>query len=138
MAEEQKELQVMKEPQQVTTKNPNKVKAGKRLAVYNHRKREEKKAQTAERGAASKLNQYYGIKAVLAVGVIGGLGYYIYRTKKGQDTTRWGASTSGEVPNNLPKPLPLRTMEWGASTIRAQPPGGAQSPGPQSNKFEMD
>ena len=139
MAEKQKELQqVMKEPQQVTTKNPNRVKAGKRLAKYNHRKREEKKAQTVEQGAASKLNQYYGIKAVLAVGVIGGLGYYIYRTKKGQATTRRGASTSGEVPNNPPKPLPLRTMEWGASTIRAQPPGRAQSPGPQFNKFETD
>ena len=32
-----------KEPQQVTTKNLNKVKASKRLAEYNHRKREEKK-----------------------------------------------------------------------------------------------
>ena len=42
MAEEQ---QVTKEPQQVTTKNPNKVKAVKRLAEYNHRKRKEKKAQ---------------------------------------------------------------------------------------------
>ena len=63
-----------KEPQQVTTKNPNKVKVGKRLAEYNRRKREEKKAQSE----ASKLNQYYGIGAVLAVGVIGGLGYYIY------------------------------------------------------------
>ena len=128
----------MKEPQQVTTKNPKKVKAGKRLAEYNHRKREEKKAQTAKQGAASKLSQYYGIKAVLAVGVIGGLGYYIYRTKKGQATTIRGASTSGEVPNNPPKLLPQQTTEWGASTIRAQPPGGAQSPGPQSNKFEID
>ena len=31
---------------------------------------------------ASGVNQYYGIGAVLALGVIGGLGYYIYRTKK--------------------------------------------------------
>ena len=30
------------------------------------------------------MNQYYGIGAVLAVGVIGDLGYYIYRTKKGE------------------------------------------------------
>ena len=30
----------------------------------------------------SGVNQYYGIGAVLALGVIGGLGYYIYRTKK--------------------------------------------------------
>ena len=75
MAEEQ---QVTKEPQQVTTKNPNKVKAGKRLAEYNRRKREEKKAQSE----ASELNQYYGIGAVLAVGVIGGLGYYIIKPRK--------------------------------------------------------
>ena len=67
--------QVMKEPQQVTTKNPNKVKAGKRLTEYNHRKREEKREEAAKKG---KLNQYYGIRAVLAVGVIGSLGYYIY------------------------------------------------------------
>ena len=71
MAEEQ---QVTKEPQQVTTKNLSKVKAGKRLAEYNHRKREEKNAQSK----ASESNQYYGTRAVLAVGVIGGLGYYIY------------------------------------------------------------
>ena len=31
---------------------------------------------------ASGANQYYGIGAVLALGVIGGLGYYIYQTKK--------------------------------------------------------
>ena len=30
----------------------------------------------------SGVNQYYGIGAVIAVGVIGGLGYYIYQTKK--------------------------------------------------------
>ena len=31
---------------------------------------------------ASGVNQYYGIGAVLALGVIGGLGYYIYQSKK--------------------------------------------------------
>ena len=31
---------------------------------------------------ASGVNQYYGIGAILALGVIGGLGYYIYRSKK--------------------------------------------------------
>ena len=36
MAEEQKEpQQVAKEPQRVTTKNPKKVEAGKRLAAHN-------------------------------------------------------------------------------------------------------
>ena len=100
MAEEQQEpQQVMKEPQ-VTTKNLNKVKAGKRLAKNNHRKREEKKAKREEQAQKSKLNQYYGIGVMLAVGVIGGLGYYIYQTKKGQATAERG----GKVPNNPPKP----------------------------------
>ena len=86
MAEEN---QVMKEPQQVTkepqrgtTKDPKKVEVGKRLAAINHKKREE-----AQNGG---MNQYYGIGfsctfgagAVIAVGVIGGLDYYIYQTKK--------------------------------------------------------
>ena len=31
---------------------------------------------------ASRVNQYYRIGAVIVLGVIGGLGYYIYRTKK--------------------------------------------------------
>ena len=31
---------------------------------------------------ASGVNQYYGIGAVIALGVFGGLCYYIYRTKK--------------------------------------------------------
>ena len=62
--------------QQVTTKDPKKVEAGKRLAEYNRKRREELKAQKSE------VSQYYGIGAVLAVGVIGGLGYYIYLSKK--------------------------------------------------------
>ena len=53
-----------KEPQQVqqvTTKDPKKVEVGKRLAEYNRKKRKEQKG---------KVSQYYGIEAVLAVGVI--------------------------------------------------------------------
>ena len=72
---------VMKEPQGVTTKNPNKVEAGKRLAESNHKKREVKKREQAKL-EASGVNQYYGIGAVIALGVIGGYGYYIYQTKK--------------------------------------------------------
>ena len=67
-------LQIMKEPQQVTTKNPKKVEAGKRLAESNHQKREVKKQVKLE---VIGVNQYYGIGAVLALGVIGGLVYYI-------------------------------------------------------------
>ena len=80
--------QITKEPQgeatqvqQVTTKNPKKVEAGKRLAESNRKMREAKKQAKLE---ASGVNKYYGIGAVLALGVIGGLGYHIYRTKKGE------------------------------------------------------
>ena len=83
---------VMKEPQRVTTKNPKKVEAGKRLAESNHKKREAKKREQAKL-EASRVNQYYGIGAVIALGVIGGLGYYIYQTKKGEQ-------------QNNPKPQP--------------------------------
>ena len=81
--EPQQVTQIMKEPQvqRVTTKNPKKVEAGKRLAESNHKKREVKKQSKFEK---SGVNQYYGIGAVLALGVIGGLGYFIYRTKKGE------------------------------------------------------
>ena len=44
---------------------------------------------------ASGVNQYYGIGAVIALGVIGGLGYYIYRTKEGEQPQQ-----------NNPKPQP--------------------------------
>ena len=77
--------QITKEPQQITTKNPKKVEADKRLAESNCKKRETKKQAKLE---ASRVNQYYGIWAVLALGVIGGLGYYIYRNKKGEQPQR--------------------------------------------------
>ena len=84
------------EQQRVTTKDPKKVEAGKRLAAINHKKREVKKREAKKREAKRReakkreevqyggMNQYYGIGAILAVGVIGGLGYYIYQTKKGE------------------------------------------------------
>ena len=73
--------QITKEPQRVITKNPKKVEASKRLAESNRKKREAKKRVKLE---ASGVNQYYGIGAVLALGVIDGLGYYIYQSKKGE------------------------------------------------------
>ena len=90
MAEEN---QVMKEPQgeaaqvqRVTTKNRKKVEACKRLAESNRKKREVKTKEEQSKLEKSEnwrpVNQYYGIGAVLALGVISGLGYYIYRTKK--------------------------------------------------------
>ena len=107
-----------KEPQRVATKDQKKVEAGKRLAAVNHKKREVKKREAKKReeqarleSTASRVNQYYSFGTILALGVIGGLGYCIYRSKKGQ--------ASSEVkdvlmPHNPPK----------------QPP--------QTNKLEMD
>ena len=58
-------------PKEVTMKIPKKVEVGKRLAEYNCKKRE-------VQAQKSEMNQYYGIAALLAVGVIRGLGYYLY------------------------------------------------------------
>ena len=136
MTEENQVQQVMKEPQQimkepqgeaaqlpsgaqpaqrVTTKNLKKVEAGKRVAAHNHKKREvkEREEQVKLEKTASRVNQYYGIGAVIALGVIGGLGYHIYLTKKGDQPSN--------PQQNNPKPHP--------QVIAAQP---------QSNKFEMD
>ena len=99
MAEENQQ-QVQQEPQQVTTKNPKKVEVGKRLAAHNCRKREELKVKKREEQAQAQksegpsgVSQYYSIGAGLAVGVIGGLGYYIYQTKRPSHTQ----------PNNPPQ-----------------------------------
>ena len=53
------------------------------MAESNRKKREAKKREQAKL-EASIVNQYYGIGAFIALGVIGGLGYYIYRSKKGE------------------------------------------------------
>ena len=87
MAEENQQQVVKepKEPQRVTTKDPKKVQAGKRLAAISCKRREVKKReeQAQLERTTSGVNQYYGIGAVIALGVIGSLGYYIYRSKKG-------------------------------------------------------
>ena len=119
MAEENQVMkepqQIMKEPQgkaqRVTTNNPKKVEAGKRLAESNHKKREAKKREEQAKLEASGVNQYYGIGTVIALGVIGGLGYYIYQTKKVEQP-------QGEAQQNNPKPHPQMQA--------------------QTNKFEMD
>ena len=103
---------VMKEPQRVTTKNLKKVEAGKRLAAHNHRRREEKKSEQAQAQKGEGVNQYYGIGAVIAIGEIGGLGYYIYQSRRGP------MPREVMMPHNPPKPHPQ-----------------AQA---KTNKFEMD
>ena len=94
------------------TKNPKKVEAAKRLAAHNRKKREEKKREEAHNGG---MNQYYGIGALMAVGVIGGLGYYIYQTKQPLHGPGVMQQTHTQ-PSNLPQQLPH----------------------PKANKFELD
>ena len=98
----------MQPVQRVTTKNLKKVEAGKRLAAHNHRRREEKKREEQVQLEKSEVNQYYRIGAVIVLGVIGRLDYYIYQSKKG--------------------PVPREVMM----------PVSQQQPHPQTNKFEMD
>ena len=109
--EPQQVTQVTKEPQRVTTKNPKKAEAIKRLAESNRRRREAKKREEQAKLKKSGVNQYYGIRTVIALGVIGGLGYYIYQSKKVEQPSN--------PQQNKPHP----------QVIAAQP---------QTNKFEMD
>ena len=60
----------MKDLQRVTTKNPKKVEAGKRLTESNCKKREAKKREEQVKLEKSGVNQYYGIGAVIALGVV--------------------------------------------------------------------
>ena len=73
----------------------------------------EREEQVKLKKTASRVNQYYRIGAVIALGVLGGLGYYIYQTKK------------GEQPSNLQQNNPKSHPQ--AIAIQAQ-----------TNKFEMD
>ena len=80
---------------------------GRRLAEYNHKRREELKVRKSKVLPSSTC---YGIGAVLAVGVIGGLGYYLYQAKRGEVNAA----------NNV------------------VPPQQPSHPHPKANKFEME
>ena len=84
--------------------------AGKRLAESNRKKRGVKKREEQAKLEKSEVNQYYRIGAVIALRVIGGLGYYIHRMKKVEQPSN--------PQQNNPKPHPQTQ--------------------PQTNKFEMD
>ena len=93
-------------------KEPKESRMGKRLAEHSRKKREEQRKEKAKlEKTTSGVNQYYEIGAVIALGVIDGLSYYIYRTKKGQ-VSREVKDIS--MPHNPSKQPPL------------------------TNKFEMD
>ena len=111
--------QVTKEPPQVTTKNPKKVEAGKRLAAHNRKKREEWRKEQVQL-EKSRVNEDYGIGAVLALGVITFIGYYIYRSRKGP----------------VPREVMMPASQQQHSQAQLQTPQNRVPVGP--NKFEMD
>ena len=102
--QQQQVVKELKKSQRVTTKNTKKVEASKRLAAHNRKKREVKKRKEQAKLEKSKVNQYHRIGAVIALGVIGGLGYYIYRTKKGE-------KPSSNPQQNNPKPHPQAQLQ---------------------------
>ena len=67
--------------QQVTTEDPKKVEAGKRLAEYSHRKREELTQMKAQKNQSQTKITYYGAGPVVIIGVLGVIGYCIYKYK---------------------------------------------------------
>ena len=70
--------------QQVMTKDPKKVEAGKRLAEDNHRKREEHAQLTKAQSESNII--YYGAGTVVAIEVLGVIGYYVYQSKTHKET----------------------------------------------------
>ena len=61
------------------TKDPKKVEEGKRLAEWNHQNREKLKSQSEPKLISSP---YYSAGAIVAIGALGVLRYYIYQSKK--------------------------------------------------------
>ena len=83
--------------QQVTAKDPKKVEAGKRLAEDNRRKREELAQMKVQKSESETKLTYYGAGAVVAIGVLGVIGYDVYQSK-----------THPENPVNQPKETPVQ------------------------------
>ena len=61
--------------QQVTAKDPKKVKQGKKLAEWRRQSREKLKAQKRESETKLTSGQYYGAGVIVATGVLGSLVY---------------------------------------------------------------
>ena len=95
---------MVEQVQQVAMKDPKKVEAGKRLAKHNHRNRKELKAQ---RERETKLT-YYGAGAVVAIGVLGVIGYCIYQSKTPKETP---VNQPKEAPVNQPKETPANKFD---------------------------
>ena len=89
--------------QQVTMKDPKKVKQGKRLADHNHRKREELAQIKAQKSENETNLTYYGTGAVVVIGVLGVISYCIYQSKTPVNQPK-------ETPVQQPKKTPDRKL----------------------------
>ena len=86
------------------TKGPKKVAVGKKLDECNHTKREElAKVQKIESEPKLTLSLCYGAGAIVAIGALSVLGYYVYPSKKG-DVTQVHQSKERDV-------TPVRPLE---------------------------
>ena len=105
----------MAEENQVTTKDPKKVEAGKRLAEYNRRKREELKVQKSEELKSQKSEVLTSCMcySILAVGVIGGL-WLLRLPSQGQQCCT--SSTSATITSAC-QTLRLVSLKWSKSLL---------------------
>ena len=92
--------------QQVTTKDPKKVETGKRLAEWNRRRREEN-IHLAKAQNEPNIT-YYGAGAVVAIGVLGVIGY-VYQCKTHKETP---VHQPKETPVQWPKEAPVNNLKW--------------------------
>ena len=88
--------------QQVTTKDPKKVEAGKRMAEWN---RQNRKAQKSK--SKTKLT-YYSAGVVVAIRVLGESGYYVYQSKTPKETL---VHQTNETLVQWPKETPANKSE---------------------------
>ena len=89
--------------QQITTRDPKKIEQGKRLAEHNHRKREELARVKAQKSESETKLTYYSAGAVVAIRVLGIIGYYVYQSKTPKEAL---VNQPKETPVKQPKKTP--------------------------------
>ena len=101
----------MEGPPQVTTKDPKKVAAGKKLAEYNRKKKEALKEQESKKNEQESKsgtvnltsNQCYGIGAFAVAGAIAIVGYQVWKSKKRGVESFPVKTDTTQKPQNWPK-----------------------------------
>ena len=71
--------------QQLMIKDPKKVQLGKRLAEYSHRQGEELAQMKAQKSERETKITYFGAGVIVAIRVLGVIGYYVYQSKNPVD-----------------------------------------------------